>query len=92
MSVDEGIRRSATGLGDGKPMTIVYGSNTGTCQALAQKLSTEARRRGYAADVKEMNAAVGVLPKEQPVVVITASYEGRSWSRSDYSERFRIIC
>ena len=76
-AIKEGVQRTDSGLGEGKPMTIVYGSNTGTCQALAQKLSLEARRHGYSADVKEMNAAVGVLPEDQPIAIITASYEGQ---------------
>lgn len=77
-AIDERVLRTDSGLGDGKPMTILYGSNTGTCQSLAQKLSIDARRRGFAADVKEMNAAVGILPKDQPLIIITASYEGKS--------------
>ena len=82
-AIDEGIRRTDTGLASGEPMTIIYGSNTGTCQSLAQKLSVEARRYGYHADVREMNAAVGVLPKDQPVVVVTASYEGQPPDNAD---------
>lgn len=58
------------------PMTILYGSNTGTCQSLAERLSVEARKHGFHATVMDMDAAVGQLPKEDPVVVITASYEG----------------
>ena len=82
-SVQEGIRRTDSALGTGKPLTIIYGSNTGTCQALAQKLSVEARKYGYSADVKEMNAAVDALPKGQPNVVITASYEGEPPDNAD---------
>lgn len=75
-AINERVARTDSGLGDGKPITILYGSNTGTCQSLAQKLSIDARRRGFNAEVKEMNAAVGVLPKERPLILITASYEG----------------
>ena len=82
-SIQEGIRRTDSALGAGKPLTIVYGSNTGTCQALAQKLSVEARKHGYSADVKEMNAAVDGLPKGQPSVIITASYEGEPPDNAD---------
>lgn len=63
--------------GTARGMTILYGSNTGTCQALAQKLSTQAKQSGYNPTVMEMDAAMGSLPKDQPVVVITASYEGQ---------------
>ena len=59
------------------PITILYGSNTATCQALAQKLAAEASNRGYKPNVQEMDAASRALPKNEPVVVITASYEGQ---------------
>ncbi|KAK4888228.1 hypothetical protein LTR27_012838 [Elasticomyces elasticus] len=59
-----------------KPMLILYGGNTGTCMSLAQKMSIDARRYGYQAEVLDMDGAVGRLPKDQPLVVITASYEG----------------
>lgn len=61
----------------GHVITILYGSNTGTCQALAQKLSTRAKQSGFKPTVMEMDAAMGSLPKDQPVVIITASYEGQ---------------
>ena len=78
-----GVAEKATALAtsgsdsDLKPMTILYGSNTGTCQSLAQSLSVDARRYGYHANVMDMDAAVGTLPKAQPTVIITASYEGQ---------------
>ena len=76
-AVDETARGKYSGSGKhSKPMAILYGSNTGTCMSLAQKLSVEAKRQGYEATVMEMNAAVGVLLKDQPTVIITASYEG----------------
>ncbi|KIX94974.1 uncharacterized protein Z520_09284 [Fonsecaea multimorphosa CBS 102226] len=64
-------------VGDaGKPMLILYGSNSGTCEGLAQGLAGGAANRGFSATVKSLDAAVDQLPSNQPVVVITASYEG----------------
>ena len=60
-----------------KPMTILYGSNSGTCEALAQSLASEASERGYKARVNPLDSAVNSLPKQQPVIIITASYEGQ---------------
>lgn len=75
--VHASIARLSSGLEEGlKPMTILYGSNTGTCQALAQKLSVEARRHGFQANTMELDAMVGHLPKDQPVAIISSSYEG----------------
>lgn len=59
-----------------KPMTILYGSNTGTCEALAQALANSASGRGYKPAVKSMDAGIDDVSPNQPVVVITASYEG----------------
>lgn len=60
----------------GKPMTILYGSNAGTCEGLAQTLASSAGGRGFTASVKPLDAAADNFPTDQPVVVITASYEG----------------
>ncbi|KAK4235289.1 cytochrome P450 [Achaetomium macrosporum] len=63
---------------DAKPMSIFYGSNTGTCESLAHRLATDAASHGFAATVIEpMDAAAEKLPTDRPVVVITASYEGQ---------------
>ena len=72
---------SAAKQGDragGKPMSIFYGSNTGTCESLAQRLATDAASHGFEATVVEpMDAATKKLPTDRPVVIITASFEGQ---------------
>ncbi|KIX01255.1 uncharacterized protein Z518_08980 [Rhinocladiella mackenziei CBS 650.93] len=60
-----------------KPMTVIYGSNTGTCQAFAQRLASEAASHGFKANVMDMDSATEALPTGTPVVVITSSYEGQ---------------
>lgn len=57
-------------------LSILYGSNTGTCQALAQKLAGQCSQRGLAANVQTLDAAMDQVPKGKPTVIITASYEG----------------
>ena len=61
----------------GKPMSIFYGSNSGTCEGLSQTLAGAAASHGYQAEVQPLDSAVGHLPTGQPVVLITASYEGQ---------------
>jgi cytochrome P450 / NADPH-cytochrome P450 reductase len=63
--------------GPSRPMTILYGSNTGTCQAFAQKLASEAAGRGFQADVRDLDSATSAIPPGIPVVIITSSYEGQ---------------
>lgn len=60
-----------------KPMLILYGSNSGTCEALAQSLARAASGRGFHAQVEPLDSAVGKVPKNQPVVMISSSYEGQ---------------
>jgi len=60
-----------------KPMTILYGSNTGTCQAFAQRLASNAASHGFQANVMDMDSATESMPKGSPLVIITSSYEGQ---------------
>jgi cytochrome P450/NADPH-cytochrome P450 reductase len=81
LSAPEKAKRAAphvqTTATDGKPLTVLYGSNSGTCEGLAQTLAGAAGGHGYMATVKPLDAAVDKLPTDHPVVVITASYEGQ---------------
>lgn len=72
--VAHGIGKAAAG--GTKQLSILYGSNTGTCQALAQKLAVQCTQRGLEADVQTLDTAMGKMPKKIPTVIITASYEG----------------
>lgn len=64
--------------GEAKKLTILYGSNSGTCESLAQRLASDAPNHGFVAETVDcLDTANGKLPKDQPVVVVTASYEGQ---------------
>ncbi|KAK3485770.1 putative bifunctional P-450:NADPH-P450 reductase [Neurospora hispaniola] len=64
--------------GEGKPISIYYGSNTGTCETFAQRLASDAEAHGFTATIIDsLDAANQNLPKDRPVVFITASYEGQ---------------
>lgn len=64
--------------GRGFPITILYGSNSGTCESLAQRIATDAPAHGFrASKVDCLDSAKGLLPTDQPVVIVTASYEGQ---------------
>ena len=60
-----------------KPLHILFGSNTGTCEAIAQNLAGAATGHGFKAEIQSMDAAVSSLRKDVPVVIVTASYEGQ---------------
>jgi cytochrome P450/NADPH-cytochrome P450 reductase len=67
------------------PMQILYGSNTGTCHALAQKLSAQSTQMGYSPTVMELHSGLGKLQRGIPNVIITCSYEGQP---ADNAARF----
>ena len=59
-------------------LTILYGSNSGTCFSLAQKLaSAVGTKLGLATAVHDLDFGTKALPTDHPVVIITASYEGQ---------------
>lgn len=65
------------GKGKGKPLSIFYGSNSGTCESLARSLASDAPNHGFSATVVDsLDTARQNLPADQPVIILTASYEG----------------
>ncbi|KAH8678189.1 cytochrome P450 [Xylariales sp. PMI_506] len=69
---------AASAAPDGKPLTILYGSNSGTCEAMARRLASDAPQHGFRASTVDcLDAANDKISKDQPVVIITASYEGQ---------------
>lgn len=47
----------------GRPIKILYGSDTGTCEALAKHFTSEAATRGFTPSISTMNMAVRELPQ-----------------------------
>lgn len=74
----EGAAAKAAESTSGVPLTVLYGSNSGTCESLAQRLAADAPAHGFrVATVDCMDGGKGKLPTEHPVVLVTASYEGQ---------------
>ncbi|QIW94592.1 hypothetical protein AMS68_000110 [Peltaster fructicola] len=67
-----------TPMTEGKPITILYGSNSGTCETLARTLASDATEHGFKVSaIKVLDSATRQLPLDEPVIIVTASYEGR---------------
>lgn len=58
-------------------LRILYGTNQGTCQALAQRLASSASRSGMRSTVADLDTAVDDLHNDQTIVIIAPSYEGQ---------------
>lgn len=69
-------KKAAPPPGKTKPMHVFFGSNTGTCEAFSRRLGDDALGYGYSAEVKPLDSAMQNVPKDEPVVFISASYEG----------------
>jgi cytochrome P450/NADPH-cytochrome P450 reductase len=68
-----------TPISKGKAFSIFYGSNTGTCEALAQRLASDAAGHGFQAKIIDsLDSANQKIPPEEPVIIITSSYEGQA--------------
>ncbi|PSN67382.1 cytochrome P450 [Corynespora cassiicola Philippines] len=72
------IPRSPSVPTKGKQLSIFYGSNSGTCEALAQRLAASASSHGFViAALDSLDAAKNRLPKNHPVIIFASSYEGQ---------------
>ncbi|MFF4852892.1 bifunctional cytochrome P450/NADPH--P450 reductase [Streptomyces sp. NPDC001194] len=62
----------------GTPLTLLHGSNFGTCRTYAEELAETAAELGFEARVAPLDDhRDGGLPTDGPVVVVAASYNGR---------------
>ena len=59
------------------PLYILYGSNSGTCEAFAQRITTDAAAHGFRPSIGTLDSAAGKIPSGGPTVIITASFEGK---------------
>ena len=59
-----------------KDLLILHGSNTGTCQTLAQRLAADAEHHDSHGEIIDMDARIGSRQQQRLAVVTTASYEG----------------
>jgi cytochrome P450/NADPH-cytochrome P450 reductase len=61
----------------GTPLLVLFGSNLGASEDIASRIARDATDRGYTARTAGLDDAVGELPSEGAVVVVTSSYNGQ---------------
>ncbi|MGY1495859.1 bifunctional cytochrome P450/NADPH--P450 reductase [Streptomyces sp. QTS52] len=62
----------------GTALTVLHGSNLGTCEAIARDLAADGDEHGFHTTVAPLDDAVGRLASaDGPVVIVAASYNGR---------------
>jgi len=62
--------------GHGTPMLVLFGSNFGTAEEVAEDLAEAGRSRGFDVAVSSLDEAVDNLPAEGVVLITTATYNG----------------
>ncbi|RDW89799.1 bifunctional cytochrome P450/NADPH--P450 reductase [Aspergillus mulundensis] len=74
VNADSADTSSATGA----QMTILYGSNSGTCETLARRIAADAPSKGFhVTRFDGLDSGRAALPTDHPVVIVTSSYEGQ---------------
>ncbi|HAB16842.1 MAG TPA: sulfite reductase subunit alpha [Verrucomicrobiota bacterium] len=69
------VASSATAPPTLEPLTILWGSQTGTCEALAKRLAKEAGRQGFAPTIHDLaQFSVAQLATERNVLIVTSTY------------------
>ncbi|MET0342733.1 MAG: cytochrome P450 [Polyangiales bacterium] len=69
--------RSVGSAEGGTPLLVLFGSNTGSAEAFAQRIGSDALAHGFTATVAPMDEHAEALPRAGAIVVVTASYEGQ---------------
>ena len=70
------VSKKAESKASERPISIYFGGNMGTCESLAQTVAQSSAAHGFKAVVKPLDEATDDLAKAQPIIIITASYEG----------------
>lgn len=58
------------------PLLILFGSNLGSSEDVAQQLANDAGKNGFVPTVAPLDDYAGKLPTDGAVVIVTASYNG----------------
>ncbi|GAA4083768.1 cytochrome P450 [Streptomyces hundungensis] len=61
----------------GTGLLLLHGTNYGTCREFTERLAAEAAGLGLATEIAPLDAHAGALPKDRPVVIVAASYNGQ---------------
>lgn len=69
--------RHKSPITQGTTLAVLFGSNLGTCRALATQLAEEATDMGCTVTLGPLDDAVGGLPDADATLIITSSYNGQ---------------
>jgi cytochrome P450 / NADPH-cytochrome P450 reductase len=71
------VSRKKESENSGSPLLILYGSNSGTCEAVGRQLLRDIEgASSYACELAELDSYADRLPRDRPVLILTGSYDG----------------
>ncbi|KAH8722787.1 cytochrome P450 [Phaeosphaeriaceae sp. PMI808] len=72
------INEPVAGPGNGKSVSIFYGSNSGSCESLANLLASDATKYGFTVRaIDTLDAARKNFASNELVLIVTATYDGK---------------
>lgn len=74
--VAQDVDEAPVAAAHGTPLLVLFGSNLGTAEGIANRLGREGGDRGYAVTVAALDDHGPDLPDEGAVLVVSASYNG----------------
>ncbi|CAL1708234.1 unnamed protein product [Somion occarium] len=83
-----------------QPLYVLYGSNTGSSEAFAQRIASGAASHGFRAHIGTLDSATGRIITDGPIIAVTASFEGEpadnakqfvSWLTSLQGEKLKGV-
>ena len=83
-SADRRPRRPAA-TGQGTPLLVLFGSNLGTAEGIANRLGREGVERGYQVTVAALDDHGTELPTQGAVLIVCSSYNGGATGKSTAS-------
>ena len=72
--------------GAGQRLSVIYGTSLGTARDIAEEIAERAEADGFETRVRSMDDALGTLPEDRVVVVVTSTYNGKAPDSSVQSE------
>lgn len=78
VAISSGSADIGSAAGAGQRLSVVYGTSLGTARDIAEEIVERASADGFEARCVSMDEALGTLPEDRVVVVVTATYNGRA--------------
>ncbi|MEQ1548208.1 MAG: cytochrome P450 [Chakrabartia sp.] len=64
--------------GAGQRLSVIYGTSLGTARDIAEEIAERAEADGFETNVRSMDDAIGTLPEDRVIVIVTATYNGKA--------------